>query len=171
MWSQSCAPFQRWGEGSRPHLGDGIRGPRAQGAGESVRPHCHHCRGRRLLFMVRPQQRAPHVTDAPSFNTPLHFWKVLLREGHEFRSPTALLLCVVQLLNLSAQHMVKRKTALLPEEICVGENRKTLFKQFFPPQINVPVLACSLNLVLMRTLSLGDRTREETAVFPVLLRL
>lgn len=47
-------------------------------------------------------------SQTPSFNTPLHFWKVLLREGHEFRSPTALLLCVVQL-QPSAQHMVKRK--------------------------------------------------------------
>lgn len=62
-----------------------FRGPCDQGAGEGFRPRCHHHRGRRLLFMVWPQQRAPHVTDAPSFNTPLHFWKVLLREAHELR--------------------------------------------------------------------------------------
>ena len=62
-----------------------FRGPCDQGAGEGFRPRCHHHRGRCLLFMVWPQQRAPHVTDAPSFNTPLHFWKVLLREAHELR--------------------------------------------------------------------------------------
>lgn len=39
----------------------------------------------------------------------------------------------------------EKKRALFPKEVCVGEDYKTLFMQYFPPQINVPVLT-HLNL-------------------------